>query len=83
MVKCLHVLAERVADENGELLSRAPAPVSAVLLACGPKHVALMRELCFVCHPPDATAVASLMKGLPTFGWAPPAFGLLERVKPF
>ena len=55
-----------------ELILQAPTPVSSVLLAYGPKNVACMRVLRFICHPPDATAVASWLTGLSMIGWAPP-----------
>ena len=41
-----------------------------------------MRELWFLSVPADYSAVAALCTGLPMLGWAPPAFGLLPRVRP-
>ena len=41
-----------------------------------------MREVCFICSPRDYAAVSLLTVGLPMLNWAPPVYGLLERVKP-
>jgi hypothetical protein len=56
--------------------------VAKVLEAYGPKNLALMREIDHLCNPDDFQATMWLALGLPMLGWAPPAAGLLSRLRP-
>ena len=74
-------LALATAGEDALFLDLVHPLIGKVLRAYTDKNVATMRELWFITQPPDYSAVAALCVGLPMLGWAPPAFGLLFRVK--
>ena len=82
VLRVLGVLAESVRCDNNDLVDAAPKTVAAVLRSYDVKHVAFMRELTLVCCPRDYAAVSYLVVGLPMLEGAPPAYGLLERVRP-
>ena len=79
--KVLEELAAATLEDDEEFLELVPDLVARVLRAYAVKKLALMRELWFVTQPRDYAAVACLCVGLPMIGWAPPAFGLMPRVK--
>ena len=81
VVECLWKLHAECQRENEELFEMASAPVRAVLRAYCEKQVCFMQELAFIVGPSDYAAIPSLMTGLPMVGWAPPADGLMERIK--
>ena len=76
----LMALALATAGEDALFLDLVPL-IGKVLWAYTNKNVATMRELWFITQPPDYSAAAALCVGLPMLGWAPPAFGLMRRVK--
>ena len=77
----LMALALATSGEDALFLDLVHPLIGKVLRAYTDKNVATMRELWFITQPPDYSAVAALCVGLPMLGWAPPAFGLLPRVK--
>lgn len=82
VVGALKLLALELSTDEDQMLSLVAEPVGAVLKAYSEKKIAFMREVCFICCPQDYAAVSCLTVGLPMLNWAPPAFGLLERVRP-
>ena len=81
VMEAVKQLAAETAAEDEELLDLVPFLVSRVLRAYAVKKIGMMREIWFVAQPRDYAAVACLCVGLPMLGWAPPAFGLMPRLK--
>ena len=77
----LDVLAKTTACENSWLTMCTHANVQLVLGAFGQKNLAFMREVAYVRGTTDDEAAIWLSLGLPMLGWAPPARGLMDRVR--
>ena len=81
VIETLKLLEKEVKKENNEIIERASRTVKAVLTSYKRKNIAFIREVCCVCGPNDLSAVVGMVVGLPMLGWAPPADGLMQRVK--
>lgn len=77
----LQNLAAAYADEDKAILEYVHPYVRNVLCAYGVKTLAFMREVGDICGCLDDEAIIYLAIGLPLLGWAPPARGLMSRVR--
>ena len=79
--KVLRELEAACKEENDELMKMCSPSVVTVLKAIGVKNVVFMREVAFACGSRDIASPALMLIGLSMIGWAPPADGLMERMR--
>jgi len=80
-MKVLRELEAACKEENDELMKMCSPSVVTVLKAIGVKNVVFMREVAFACGSRDIASPALMLIGLSMIGWAPPADGLMERMR--
>ena len=80
-MECIDELAEALCDLNDMILRLVSPSVGSVLTAYLCKHVALMRELQFICQTSDQSGMVGLFLGLPLVSWTASAVGLMERIR--